>query len=685
MRIVHTIWRAASALMPALASRSVPAGEPGSRRGGVLKSAHAIWRTVSAVVPALAFAVYASAAVRGVDITERSSVLEGKSFGAAGPYQRIIGRIRFGADPKLAANHIIRDLEFAPVNASGDVEFSADFYILAPQDPKRANGTVLFEVTNRGGKGMLSRFTFGRGSDPRSAQDFGDASLLEQGYTLAWLGWEWDIPESNKSALHFTAPHFRPDALPAYGLVRSESEFIQTVTSMPLGDRNQVPIAVAKPLALYIRDSASAPARQIASDKWKLSAAGTAVEMPAGFEAAKIYEFVYEGKDPVVAGAGLAAVRDFISYLKYAADAPAPAKRAIGFGISQSGRFLREFLYDGFNADEKGRLVFDGVWADVAGAGRGSFNFRYAQPSRDGHPFLNIFYPTDMFPFTDDALLQRARATRTAPKLFLTNNSYEYWGRVAALIHVTADGKRDAPLGPDTRFYFTAGVQHGPGSLPLTKQGARYDRNPVDHRPVQRALLAAMQAWLKDGTAPPPSQYPRVSEKQVTGLDGLKFPAIAGVTPPKYPRLAARLDFGPEFETLGIIRKEPPAVNGAYPLLVPQVDADGIDLGGIRLPELAVPVATITGWNLRPPERGASEEMAEFNGSIFPFAKTKKDREQFKDPRLSIAERYASREEYIKRATAAADDLVRRRFLLPEDRDRAVDRAARLYDALTKE
>lgn len=635
----------------------------------------------------------APAAVRSVEIVERTPVLNGQLFGKSGAYERVVGRVHFGWNPKAAANNLVRDLEFAPVNTAGEVEATADLYLLRPADPAKGNGTLLFEVSNRGGKAMLSRFDFARGAaDPQSADDFGDRWLLEQGYTLAWLGWEWDIPRSNSTAMHFTAPHFRPDSLPAAGLVRAEFVPDRRVTSMPLADRAQDHIAVEKPLALYVLDAADAPARAIATSEWKLSAQET-VEMAAGFQPGKLYEFVYQGKDPVVAGTGLAAIRDWISSAKYGDGAS--IRRAIGFGISQSGRLLREFLYDGFNTDENGRKVFDGVWADVAGAGRGSFNFRYAQPSRDGCPFLNVFYPTDVFPFTDTtetdlvsgaegSLLARARAAGVVPKLFLTNNSYEYWGRTAALIHVSADGKRDVPLAPETRYYFLAGVQHFPRSLPLARVGTRNLTNPVDHRPIQRALLAALQAWLKDGTEPPPSTYPRIAGGQLTTRDQLKFPALEGVPVPQHPRLARRLDFGAEFASRGILTKEPPAVTGAFPLLVPQVDADGMDLGGIRLPEIAAPLATITGWNLRAADRGAPGEMAEFYGSIFPFAKTAADRRASRDPRLSIAERYTSREEYVKRATAAAQSLIDQRFLLPQDKDFAVDNAAKLWDALAR-
>ena len=650
----------------------------------------------AALLPLLLSA--AQGAVRSVEIAERGAVLDGQKFGSAGAYERIVGKVHFALDPKLAANRAIRDLDFAATNAAGEVECTADLYVLKPVDAAKGNGTVLFEVSNRGGKGMLRRFDLAGGA----ADEFGDKWVLQQGYTLVWLGWEWDIPVGNREALHFSAPHFREEALPADGLVRSEFVPDRTVTSFSLGDRNQDAVPLARAVALYVGDSAGRR-KVVPPAKWKLGADGKSVTMPGGFEAGQLYEFVYQGKDPVVAGTGLAAVRDWVSFLKYGgaetalADLHDSEKRAIGFGISQSGRFLREFLYDGFNADERGRKVFDGVWADVAGAGRGSFNFRFAQPSRDGWPFLNIFYPTDVFPFTDaletnpaggppDGLLARARAAGVVPRIFFTNGSSEYWGRTAALIHVSAEGLDDASPAPDTRCYFLAGAQHTPGSLPLGKQGTRYTRNPVDHRPVQRALLAAMQAWLKDGTAPPPSVYPRLQAGQLTRLDGLKFPAIPDggsvVQTPRHPRVARRLDFGHEFESFGMVTKEPPDVKGAYPVLVPQADVDGIDVGGIRLPELAVPIATITGWNLRAPERGAPEESAEFYGSIFPFAKTKEDRERSKDARLSVTERYASREEYVKRVEAAADELTGQRFLLPQDRAAVVDRAARLWDAL---
>ena len=629
-----------------------------------------------------------SAAVRSVEIAGRTPVLDGA-------YERITGRVHFGLNPQLAANRVVRDLDLAQIDAAGEAECSADFYILQPADPAKGNGTILFEVSNRGGKGMLGRFNFAWG-----ASDFGDQWVMKQGYTLVWLGWEWDIPASNHTALHFTAPHYRAGA-PTDGLVRSEFTPEKSGIEMPLGDRNQDAIPVGKAVALYVRNGLDAAPRQIPAANYTLRDGGQSLTMPGGFEAGMLYEFVYQGKDPVVSGAGLAAVRDFISLLKYGGDIPGwsgprpAAKLAIGFGISQSGRWLREFIYDGFNADESGRKVFDAVWADVAGAGRGSFNFRYAQPSRDGWPYLNVFYPTDLFPFTDTdetdpltgkagGLLDRPRAARVQPKLFLTNNSSEYWGRSAALIHVTADGKHDAAISPDTRIYFIAGAQHTPGSLPIAKRGTLNSLDVVDHRPVQRARLADIEAWVKDGVAPPPSVYPHLAQGQLTGLAGLHFPAIEGVHTPQRPRVARRLDFGPEFESHGVILQEPPKVTGAFPVLVPQVDADGIDLGGVRLPEVSVPLATVTGWNLRAPERGAPAELAEFYGSTFLLPATKEARSNTHDPRPSITERYGSMDEFVKRVSTAADELIRERFVLPQDRDYVIERAKGLWRAATE-
>jgi len=398
--------------------------------------------------------------------------------------------------------------------------------------------------------------------------------------------------------------------------------------------------------------------------------------MADGFEPGKIYEVVYRAKDPVVAGLGPAAVRDTVSFLKHG-EAETPLsdqrnyiKRVIGFGISQSGRFLRTFLYDGFNQDEKNRRVFDGVWAAVAGAGRGSFNARFAQPSRDGHPFLNVMYPVDVPPFTEDGLLAKAKAAKVAPKIFFTNGSYEYWGRAASLIHTSEDGQRDVAPSGSTRIYFFAGSQHGSGSIPPRPAEARNPGSVIDYRPAMRALLLAMHAWLKDGTEPPASRFPLIGKDELTAAGGLAFPKIPGVSIPPHKREAYRLDFS----------VEPPRAGAPFPALVPQVDRDGNETAGIKMPEVAVPLASYTGWNLRRETIGAPNELYSMTGSWIRFAANRAERENRGDPRLSIAERYKSEDDYLDRITAAARKLVSDGFLLDEDVPKLRESAAKEWD-----
>lgn len=622
-------------------------------------------------------------AVTRVELVDKVDVLGGEPQGNAGPYERIAAKAFFAVDPKLPQNKIIGDIDLAPRNEHGLVEFSADLFILKPRDAGKGNGTALVEISNRGGKGLLSTFDFGTASrDPKTPTDFGDRFLLKQGFTLVWVGWEFDVPDT-PGALRLNTPVVSDHGKPLFGMVRSEWIGDQKVTSIPLGDMAQIGYPVANQNApgtqLTVRDHIRSERKVIPRDQWSF-ADPTHAEFKAGFEPGKIYEVVYQAKNPVVVGLGSAAVRDAVAFLKHGGeetllgDQHQYLKRAIGFGISQSGRFLREFLYDGFNQDEKSRPVFDGVWAHVAGAGRGSFNFRFAQPSRDGNPFRNVLYPTDVPPFTEDGLLARARKDHVEPKIFLTNGSYEYWGRAASLIHTSPDGKTDVPPGANTRVYFFAGSQHGPGSIPPRKVEAQNLSGANDYRYGQRALLLQMQAWLKDGKEPSPSAYPRVSKDQLVSVGALAFPHVQGVTVPTHKREAYRLDF----------HTEPPKLGEPFPSLVPQVNQDGNETTGIRMPEIRVPLASNTGWNLRNRAIGGSDEMLSFTGSWIPFSRTRVERENRKDPRQSIEERYASKRVYLEKITEAIQELVQEGFVLEADVPKLRDRAAAEWDyALT--
>jgi hypothetical protein len=658
----------------------------------------------------------ALAHVARVEVVSRTDVQDGRVFGLAGAYERIIGRVYFAVKPENVRNRQIVDLDKAPRNAQGKVEFSADLYLYKPKDMNKGNGAVLFEVSNRGGRGILRLVDGGNSSDANG--EFGDGFLLREGYTIAWLGWQFDVAEDGQK-LGLSAP-VAHDARrkEIRGLVRSDFTLSEKRDDMPLGHimlgpsgGKSYPVDDPNPSSLKnilsVRDRPTWARLMIPRSQWSFahSVEGKLVSDPhfihldGGFQPGKIYEIVYEAKNPVVVGVGLAAVRDFLSYLKYDPQAAAPVRRVYALGISQSGRFLRHFLYQDFNADEQGRQVMDGVIAHVAGAGRGSFNHRFAQPSRDAQPMSSIFFPTDLFPYTDlpetdletgetAGLLDAANRSHTAPKIFFSNTSYEYWGRAASLIHTSADGVKDATPGENARIYFLAGLQHFSAAFPPAKVTSgspeltaqqRHNPNPVQW--FWRALITDMDQWVKDGTPPPPNVYPKIADGTLVPLSKWAFPKIPGVNMPHDVNLAYRLDFGSHWKS-GIISNEFPRVGKAFSVLVPETDADGNDLGGVRLPELQAPLATYTGWNLRDPSIGAGDMRVSFLGSFLPFARTAAEREKSGDPRLSIAERYASREQYMGKFGEAAMKLIQERFLLREDLPAVLERGQREWDEI---
>ena len=657
---------------------------------------------------ALLCVLSAGAEVHQTYFVERTDVLGGRSLGSAGPYERIIANVIFHLDPSKEANRIITDIDLAPRNEEGLVEFSADLYVLKPRDPSRGNGTMLFDVLNRGRKVMLGAFNRAPSSlDPRTDAEFGDGFLLEQGYTLVWLGWQFDVPKRD-GLMRLHAPVAKKaDGSPVTGLVRSDFVVRERVQSHLLSDREHIPYPVLDPddesIQLTVRDRNDGPRTTIPRTKWQFEG-DTGVSMADGFEPGKIYEVVYTSKDPALVGLGPTAVRDIVSFFKYGvsgrrafvlSDQRRFIKRAIGFGTSQSGRFLRTFLYYGFNKDEKDRQVFDGVWSHVAGGGRGSFNHRFAQASRDAHPHMNFFWPTDIYPFTDreqrdpetglnEGILTRARRDGVVPRIFYTNSSYEYWGRAASLIHTTLDGKHDFAPASNTRIYLLAGTQHGARNFPPRKDGTRNLSNPNDYRWAMRALLVHFQNWLAEGAEPPPSQYPRVAAGELTPLNEVNFPKAPGVDFPTRMHGAYRVDYGPNFRSEGVVTVEPPKVGKPFPTLVPQVGPDGNETTGIRLPVVQAPLGSFTGWNLRDPSVGAPEELYSMVGSYIPFARTKAEREKSGDPRLSVEERYSDREDYLAKLRAAAEKLAEERYVLRADIWRIVDTGAAQWDFVMK-
>jgi len=654
---------------------------------------------LAVVVVVLAAAATTNAEVRRLVVSTREEVL-------GGDYEKLGGTVELELDPAHPANAVIVDLDRAPRNARGRVEASADFMVLRPRRPPARGSTALLEVSNRGGKALLPYFNRATWSlDPSTAEDFGDRLLMRLHLTLIWVGWQFDVPRQ-PGLLRLRAPIARDADGPIEGLVRSDWTVERPTTTLPLAHRDHVAYPVADPRhadnVLTVRSARLGPREIVPRDRWRFARLDdgrlvddpTHIHLAGGFQRGKIYELVYRARDPVVVGIGLAAVRDVISWARYDSRSEFPVTAAIGAGISQSGRFLRHFLYQGFNTDEAGRKVFDGLLVHTAGAGRGSFNHRFAQPSRDAHRFSAFFYPTDLFPFTSrtqtdpetgiaDGLLARsADRPDQWPKIVVTNTGYEYWGRAASLIHTSPDGRVDVTPLPNERIYHLAGGQHFIGGFPPTtseRAGRAYRGNPLDFQVTLRALLARLVEWVVDGRTPPASVYPTLAAGTLVSIDALKFPRIPDVRAPSVIHQAHRVDYGPRWAA-GIITREPPGIGAPFPALVSQVDADGNEVAGVRGVELLAPLATYTPWQLRGGHGSDAAELVDFLGTYVPLPRTDTERQRWSDSRLSLERRYADKREYRATAARAAESLVAAGVLLREDVPRVLERADQHWD-----
>ena len=627
-------------------------------------------RLVLALVSALLVPALAMAEVTKVNIVSKAVVANGQAFGSVGPYEKLTGTIEFALDPANPRNTRIVDLNAAAKGPDGRVHFTADLYVLQPVDPSKGNGTLLFEIANRGRKGILGRFNRASASqDPTTAADLGDGFLMKDGYTVVWVGWQFDVE----------APNLRVIAPAANVPGRVRISFIPDDNRAEVAPADLPQYAPANPddpsATLTVRDHFWDKPTVIARDKWRLVVTNgrPRVALNGGFEPGRVYEVDYNGSGARVAGVGLAAIRDAASAFLHATDMPVRGRSAYVFGISQSGRFLRQFLHDGFNVDERDRRVFDVVWPHIAGAGQGSFNERFAMPGYSS-------FPATRFPYTDleernsqgarDGILSAYKPDQM-PKVIYTNTSVEYWGqgRAAALTHTAIDGKSDAPVPENVRIYLLSGTQHGESAFPPSFGTGQAMGNPTPQANVMRALLRAAHQWASAGVRPPDSRHPRLRGDTLVPLTALKFPVIPGLGNPKVIE-------GPGEMIKGTF--------AALPFLVPQVDADGNEIAGIRVPEVTVPLATTTGWNFRAERIGNATTIYSLLGSYVPLARTKTERETRHDPRLSIDERYKGRDDYLQRIRTAAGALVKERFILEQDVEDVVQRATKHWDYATR-
>ena len=653
-------------------------------------------------------------------IQRREPFANGHEFPITGAYEKLVGKIYGEVDPKNRLNKMIVNLDKAPRNRRGRVEYSSDFCILKPVDMARGNGKIFFDAPNRGGKRIVAFLNDApQSNDPAALEDAGNGFLMRQGYAIVWCGWQGDLMPV-KNWLVLNVPVATNNGKEIIRQTRTEIVVDEKgVKSQPLSGDDRVKSYEAasrdKSIAsLTVREKSYGPRIPIPPSEWEfascvkdsrsgketIKSSGKHLYLHAGFKPGHIYEFIYAAKNPSVLGLGFAAVRDLVSFLRYqrkdSAGRPNPLvtdrktsgiRYAYGWGRSQSGRFLRDLVYHGFNEDEAHRKVFDAIAPHVAGGGRMFLNYEFARPVTSSQQHTNQLDP-ELFPHAynvlkdahtgrRDGILKRPR---TDPVVFHTQTSTEYWQKRACLAHTDGKG-RDITLPENVRLYVIASAQHNsPFGSEAVKEDTQQRINPLPAGDVLRALMVAMDLWVTQGISPPPSQYPRVSDGTLVRPDrrSTGFPNVPGVRYSGFHNRQLFLDYGPNIKR-GRIGVHPPrpSANGAYAILVPKVDKDGNDVAGIRLPAIQVPVGTYTGWNLRP--RGlAEDELSGLLGSYIPFAKTRLQRKQFGDPRGSIEERYKDRADYVQQVSRAARSLVERRYLLPDDAERIINEARKV-------
>ena len=634
----------------------------------------------------------APATMRGevtrVEITSHQDVLNGKAFGTVGAYEKLTGKVYFAVDPNNPHNKIIADVGRAPKNAQGKVEFSADLLIIRPKDPAKGNGVALFDVVNRGRNGVLNTFNRGKGStDPTTDADFGDGLLMREGYTIVAVGWEFEVNKAkDKNLIALQAPIATDNGQPITGWI--SPWFIPDKASESYEYTAEYNTDVYPPLdpknpayRLTVREGWVATPHLIPREDWQFGRMENGqvafnpnwLTVKGGFKAGMTYQFTYESKNPPVAGLGFAALRDMASAIKNNSDAIVHVKYVYTYGASQVGRYERQLVYEGFTTDEQGRQAIDALFIHTGGTSFGSFNQRFALPNELGSFTQTVFpirYEVTTDPMTGkrDGLGARVPAGQD-PKIFFVDSGSEYWdrGRVAALRHLSMDGLEDLPDPPNVRIFTLAGAKHGPGSWPPADSALQPLKiNPNDYRWAQRALLVALDRWTRQGVAPPLSRHPQLSDGTLVAQRDIKFPNVSAVQWPLH--------------VPGGYRADQPGVFSVLPFIVPQVDVDGNDMGGIRLPEQAVPLGTYTDWAFRSEQTGAPDTLMAMAGSYIPFAKTRGDRDKSHDPRLSVEERYGTRAEYVRRVEDAAKKLVQERYLLEEDVAPIVTAAGQHWD-----
>lgn len=665
------------------------------------RSASLPLRTIFVVALAglLGAPVLADARITRIEISRvESPTFEGKSFGDVGQYEKLVGRVFGEIDPTAPRNAVIVDILLAQRNARGMVEYSADLYILKPLDSSRGNGRVFFEVNNRGRLLSFRQIHDVRsgGGDPTAAEDAGNGFLMRQGYTFVSSGWDVTA-RAGRDRLTISVPvATNPDGSTIVG--PSLEEFVVDNDTTMTGNLTY-PAATLDRLqaSLTVRVHYTDSPTPIEAGGWEYADDRSIRLLPRGtpFRQGRLYELTYPARDPSVAGLGFAALSDVATFLRHGtSDVAGPVNpladqidNVYSFAISQPARFMRDFVYLGFNRDPNGERVFDGVLNWIGGASGGFFNYRFAQPFRTHRQHIGRWYPERQFPFASlvfhdpvtgrtDGRLRRCLEDNTCPKIFEANSANEYWVKAGSLLHTDTQGK-DIPDPANVRSYLFSSLPHGVGIGPTGPGMCQQSRNPLGANAGLRALLIALDEWVSSGTEPPASRVPRRADGTLVPAlpqSAVGFPHIPGVLYHGLMSTGDLFSYGPNLDE-GILTTLPPVISGSpYPAFVPKTDADGNDVAGIRLPPVTVPLATYTGWAVRAAEF-AGDDLCDAAGQQIAFARTRAERLAAGDPRRSIEERYDSDQQYVSAVAEAARELQRQRLLLGEDVERFTEEA----------
>ena len=677
-------------------------------------------------VGAVLMAPAAEARITRIEIDtarSQSPTFGGFSWPGVGQYEKIVGKAFGEVNPHDRQNRVIVDIEFAPTNARGNVEYAFNFYILKPIDLSRGADKMMYEPPNRGGKtwaalGRVTVDTGANGDDPGSAITnptvLANSFLMPRGYSIVWSGWE-DIDSLDNPAFNSTAsfPVARnPDGStvtgPSYEYIVVGAATASVALSYAAATLDKTKATLTH--RVHLNDAPQI----VPASGWNYNAAGTAISLVgSSFIANDIYEFVYTAKDPKPNGLGFAAVRDWMEFLRYERrddfNNPNPlarhVKRVYTEISSQPGRMLNDFRHLGFNETESGRKAFDGHMQWIAAGNGINMNYRFSQSSRTERNRQNHLYIEGRFPFANvtthdpitrdtDSRYQSCERTHTCPLGVEIYSANEYWVKSASLLHTTPDGAKDLPDSKFTRNYFMSSMRHGTGNAGTDNapnRGLCQQRdNPLNSSPVQRALFIALDEWATKGEEPPRSRVPKLKDGTLVPplpQSGMGFPNIPSpfadtpgplVTYTGLKTTRYHFDYGLNFYETGIATVNPPlfpfttpsyqddARNGPiYPSFIPKTDSDGNDIAGVRLADVTVPLATYTGWALR---RGAqASDGCEANGQFIPFAKTEADRAKTNDPRPSVEARYKTFADYHGKVRSALEQMVSDRLLLCED------------------